>query len=91
LKPVTELFITDPKPLYNLVLKDNAGVEETFIVTDNHPYWVVDKGWVDSAQLELGMQVMSYDGNPLEVTSLVLSGETKPTLRIRIMWARLRL
>jgi hypothetical protein len=71
LKPVTELFRTPAKPLYALSLLGADGQVETVEVTDNHPYWVIDQGWVDSGQLMAGMRIESLDQGVLTVQSLV--------------------
>ncbi len=70
LKLVTELFLTEGKPLYELVLKSKASTLETIKVTDNHPFWVEGKGWVNSAQLVQGMHINAFEGDLLEVVSL---------------------
>lgn len=70
LKPVTELIVTEQKLLYELVTLSKSGVEERLEVTDNHPFWVGGKGWVDAAKLEAGMELVDLKGEPLTVQSL---------------------
>ncbi|WP_163836658.1 RHS repeat-associated core domain-containing protein [Spartinivicinus ruber] len=70
LKPVTDRILTEGKPLYSLVLQNTEGKEETIEVTDNHPFWVKGKGWVDSAKLTPGMVVEAYQNKALKVISL---------------------
>jgi len=50
LKPITELFVTQAKPLYALTTQAADGKLETVEVTDNHPYWVMGTGWVSAVQ-----------------------------------------
>ncbi len=70
-KPVTHLFsYDDDRTTYDLVLKDVDGDLETLEVTDNHPFNVVGKGWLDSIDLVAGMQVPSVDDGLLTVVSL---------------------
>ena len=42
-KPVTDLIRPEPKPLYQLTLKDASGETETFHATDDHPWKVEAK------------------------------------------------
>lgn len=70
LKPVTQLMITKAKPLYVLVTEGVRGNLESMEVTDNHPYWVKDRGWIDAVQLEKGMVLQSLGDGELTVSSL---------------------
>ncbi len=49
--------------------KEN-GLPENFEVTNNHPFYVLDTGWVDSGNLKQGMKLTSYKNNVFEVKSL---------------------
>ncbi len=84
LKPVTELFLTEGKSLYEIVLKNKAGKIETLKVTDNHPYWVKGKGWVDSAKLVAGMQIESFENGELEVVSLTALEQVEDTYNFTV-------
>ncbi|MDE1461740.1 polymorphic toxin-type HINT domain-containing protein [Spartinivicinus poritis] len=84
LKPITDRILTEGKPLYTLVLKNTEGEEETIEVTDNHPFWVIGKGWVDSAKLESGMQIEAFKGKSLEVVSLTEAGRTEDTYNLTV-------
>ncbi len=70
LKAVTELFVTQGKPLYELVVEAMDGDRERIEVTDNHPFWVIGSGWTASIDLKPGMEVASLRGPPLHVSSL---------------------
>ncbi|MDM5182312.1 polymorphic toxin-type HINT domain-containing protein, partial [Massilia sp. DJPM01] len=84
LKPVTQLMITKSKPLYRLVTLDSRGVSESMEVTDNHPYWVRNKGWVDAANLEVGMELESLDHGKLTVMSLSTVGRSDITYNFTV-------
>lgn len=70
LKPVTEVMITEPKPLFVLTTKDGLGNRHRMEVTDNHPYWVKNQGWVDAQYLIPGMVLMNLKGEELSVEFL---------------------
>jgi RHS repeat-associated protein len=70
LKPVTAVMVTPGKPLYEVTTESKNGLIQRLEVTDNHPFWVKGKGWVDSAQLQLGMKLPTLDEQEVTVISL---------------------
>jgi hypothetical protein len=91
LKPVTALIETNDKEAYELVVRLADGTSETFIVTDNHPFWVLERslpergaGWVDSAQLRPGMKVLTHGGLEARVTSLNATGRVQPAYNFSV-------
>jgi hypothetical protein len=84
LKPVTQLMVTKAKPLYRLVTQNPRGVNESMDVTDNHPYWVKNKGWVDAINLEVGMVLESLDLSKLTVVSITSVGRSAITYNFTV-------
>ncbi|NHZ42497.1 hemagglutinin repeat-containing protein [Massilia aquatica] len=84
LKPVTQLMVTKAKPLYRLVTQDFRGVNESMDVTDNHPYWVKDKGWVNAIDLERGMELENLQRGQLTVQSLTSLGRSAVTYNFTV-------
>jgi hypothetical protein len=71
-KPIVETFIfDDDRKTYELVVESSEGGLSRFEVTDNHPFWVIDKGWVDSADLVSGMQLFSSEGGELHLKEII--------------------
>lgn len=70
LKPVTRLFLTEGKETYLLVLESEDGITQKLEVTDNHPFWVIDKGWVETLDLEIGDQTKSIEDKAFAVREL---------------------
>lgn len=91
-KPVTDLILTKHKAVYELILRAQNGGIETLIVTDNHPFWVLNKskikgkqvGWVDSAKLMQGMRVQTHEGKTLTVLALVAKHSVQPTFNFTV-------
>ncbi len=93
-KPVKALIYTAGKTVYSLVVRNPDGSSESLTVTDNHPFWVLNKastvtgaseaGWVDSAQLVPGMLVQNSDGNPVQVVSLQSQERIEETFNLTI-------
>lgn len=84
LKPVTHVITTPSKPLYALVTRSAKGTLERTEVTDNHPYWVNGKGWVDSAQLVAGMILQTLDAGELIVVSLAKLDRNEVTYNLTV-------
>lgn len=84
LQPITELYLTEGKQLYELVLKDAEGKLETVQVTDNHPYWISNKTWVESAKLQPGMQIEAFKNKLLTVVELKPLGKVENTYNIKV-------
>lgn len=84
LKPVTQLFYTPAKALYALVTVNELGMEERVEVTDNHPYFVIGHGWLDSIELIPGMQIESFDKSVLTVNSMQSFGGSEVTYNFTV-------
>ncbi|WP_229632194.1 polymorphic toxin-type HINT domain-containing protein, partial [Pseudoduganella violaceinigra] len=93
-KPVTALIATRNKGVYDLTLRNSAGETEVLTVTDNHPFWVLNKdqyvggavgaGWVESGQLKAGMLVQSSQGVELAVESLMDKQQSPETYNLTV-------
>ncbi len=84
LKPVTDVMVVHGKPLYALVIEDAKHVQSRTEVTDNHPYWIRDRGWVESAKLEPGMVLESLHHGLLKVVSVTLLNKVQTTYNLTV-------
>ena len=41
-----------------------------FVTTPNHPFWVVNKGWIEAAELNVGDILTQYNGSYVLVTDI---------------------
>jgi hypothetical protein len=84
-KPVTALFVFDDDRItYLLTLVDDEGREQSFEVTDNHPFYVEGEGWVDSIDLKPGMRVPRYEGGFLTVVSITSLNRSPVTYNFEV-------
>lgn len=83
-KPVTTLFVNDEDPVWELVVDTEDGETETHRVTDNHPYWVNGRGWVEVKNLKPGMEIATSDGDPVTLTSIVNTGKIERTFNFEV-------
>lgn len=84
LKPVTQLIHTEGKALFRLTLRNASGQLDVIEVTDNHPYWVHGKGWIDSSKLKPGMRLDSFQKKRLTVVSLQPLGRVEKTYNFTV-------
>ena len=84
LKPVTQLFITRGKSLFQLTTHSADGVTASIEVTDNHPFWVKGLGWTNSANLMPGMLLQDLDNKDLNVVELKALGRTETTYNFTV-------
>ncbi|MEQ8822201.1 MAG: RHS repeat-associated core domain-containing protein [Sumerlaeia bacterium] len=44
-------------------------------ITDDHPVWIVDRGWIEAPWIHIGDRLLSQDGTLIEVGSVALRDE----------------
>lgn len=60
-RPVVDTVSFDDKEIYEIVVRDNHGKIETYQTTEEHPFWVVDTGWLPASLLQTGMTLVNRD------------------------------
>lgn len=60
-RPVVDTFSFDDKEIYEVVVRDKHGKLETYQTTEEHPFWVVDTGWLPASLLQTGMTLINRD------------------------------
>ena len=60
-RPVVDTVSFDNKEIYEVVVRDNDGKLETYQTTEEHPFWVVDTGWLPASLLQTGMTLVNRD------------------------------
>lgn len=78
-KAITDLICPEPKPLYLLTLRDAWGEIETFHATDDHPWKVEGKGWVETIALAEGDRIDTASGEDLVLLSVALTERVEQT------------
>lgn len=74
LKPVTDLLRYDNRAFYELILVGPQGTFVTLDVTDDHLFWVIDRGWALSGSLEIGTKLIALDEKIYQVVSMLPTG-----------------
>ena len=84
LKPVTQLIRNEGREIYSLVLLDAAGKVTRIEASDNHPFWIIGKGWLQTVELTRGMHTLGFDNKPVTVINMQTEGRTGPTYNFTV-------
>jgi hypothetical protein len=66
---VARTFVTPDQPTLELELIRDGGVTERIEVTGEHPFWIVDRGWVAARELRPGDEVHTSQSGWVRVSS----------------------
>lgn len=83
-KPVTALIRPEPRLLYAIKAQDDSGEIEHFEVTDDHPWRVTGRGWVETIDLRPADPLDAASGPDLTVTSVTLTNRHAPTYNLTV-------
>jgi hypothetical protein len=83
-KRVSEILVDDEKSIWEIDVGDATGASETHRVTDNHPYWVEGRGWVEVAQLSVGLDLATEAGTPVRILSIHNTGRVERTYNLEV-------
>ncbi|MEM7281670.1 MAG: RHS repeat-associated core domain-containing protein [Pseudomonadota bacterium] len=84
LKAVTDLIPRHDREIWVVRLTGLDGAAERFETTHEHPWWIAGRGWKETSELEVGMAVVTIDGQGMVVTSVVKAGHTDATYNITV-------
>ena len=65
------------------VLEIRVG-HESIRTTDEHPFWVVDKGWTVARELVTGDHLTSMSGQPVPITEIIDTQEWAEVFNLRV-------
>ncbi|MDG5488841.1 polymorphic toxin-type HINT domain-containing protein [Sphingomonas sp. BGYR3] len=83
-KPITGLIRPDPKPVFAVMLDDPNGERELFHATDDHPWKVEGKGWVETKDLRPGDRIDTADGDDMVLAEVIDTGKVEQTYTLEV-------
>ncbi|MCU4352359.1 HINT domain-containing protein [Acinetobacter ursingii] len=83
-KPVKRVFVVPNRRIYLLKTIDSTGKENTIEVSDDHPFWVVDKKWVESIDLKVGDQLLDANNQVHKVVSFTETDRVETTYNLEV-------
>ncbi|WGU94451.1 polymorphic toxin-type HINT domain-containing protein [Paenibacillus dendritiformis] len=78
-KEVEWLFQRDVEETYNITVGG-----EVITTTDEHPFWIVGTGWVESKDLVVGDVVTTSGGNELAIEKIEIKKEYKTVYNFKV-------
>ncbi|MDN9012851.1 polymorphic toxin-type HINT domain-containing protein [Brevibacillus laterosporus] len=78
-KKVEWLFQRDVEETYNITVDD-----EVITTTDEHPFWIIGKGWVESKNLVVGDVLTTSDGKELAIEKIGVKKEPKTVYNFKV-------
>jgi hypothetical protein len=81
---VINLIRPENRVLYQLAFVDGNGQQETFSVTDDHPWKVQGKGWVETQHLVPSDRIDTASGEDLVVKSVNVSERSARTYNLTV-------
>ena len=70
-KPVTKIFVEPDRGIYEIKLQGQNGFEQKIQATDDHPFYVIGKGWKTTIELIVGEQIETDGFGPMTVVSVI--------------------
>ncbi len=84
IKKVKDIFITPDKEILKIEFQNTDGDKEIIRVTLEHPFKVENRGWVNSENLEKGDQIITFDGEFVQVVNVTKLTERQTVYNIEI-------
>jgi RHS repeat-associated protein len=83
-KKVTQLIRPNPKPVYELKLRNMRGEAEALHATADHRWKVGRKGWIETAELKIGDRIETGSKADVVVTSVALTNLVERTYNLEV-------
>ncbi|MCG7410902.1 Hint domain-containing protein, partial [Paenibacillus sp. ACRRX] len=78
-KAVEETFNRTADEVYVIEVK-----QEKITTTEEHPFWIVDKGWVEAGDLSVGDKLVDRDGQEYPIESITVRKEPTKVYNFRV-------
>jgi filamentous hemagglutinin len=83
-QPVVATKVTHNQPIYEIVVDNDLGIRESFLTTEEHPFWVKDVGWQQASVLKEGCILLDRNNNDLYVVSQTLLAKLDTVYNIEV-------
>jgi hypothetical protein len=83
-QPVSATFIRHGIGIYELSVVDGSSNAELLETTAEHPFWVVERGWVEVAELGVGDELLDASGAVLTVEGLIETSRAETVYNIEV-------
>jgi filamentous hemagglutinin len=71
-RPVIATKVTAEQAIFEVVIKNQQGKEETIETTAEHPFWIKNFGWLKASLLQRGMILLDRNNEELTIVNQLL-------------------
>ncbi len=81
---ILDVIETEPKPIYNVVLRAASGKAERFNATGDHPWLNADRKWRNTDEMAVGDWLIAADGERFEVVGVTPTGDVEGAFTLTV-------
>jgi len=81
---VIELIRNQGRPIWEVTVELDDGATEVIATTDEHPWRTTDGRWVETDDLTLGLELVTAEGAPVEVISVLATDRAADTYNFEV-------
>jgi RHS repeat-associated protein len=83
-KEITDLIRRHDRIIWKVVVETEDKQTEVFETTDDHPWWIPERGWVTIEELSSGDIATTADGDPATIISVTETSRLDATYNITV-------
>jgi RHS repeat-associated protein len=83
-RPVTDLVRPEPKVVWRLEVRNAKDEVEIFHVTDDHPWFVIGRGWIETKDLRVGQKITTADRRGLMILEVTPTDRVEQTYNLTV-------
>ncbi len=83
-RPIVELIRNQDRPIWEVTVELDDGSTEVIATTDEHPWRTTDGRWVETDDLSLGFELVTAEGLPVEVVSVIATDRLSDTYNFEV-------
>ncbi|MCA3718063.1 MAG: AHH domain-containing protein, partial [Brevundimonas sp.] len=83
-RPIVELIRNQDRPIWEVTVELDDGSTEVIATTDEHPWRTTDGRWVETDDLSLGFELVTAEGLPVEVVSVMATDRLSDTYNFEV-------
>jgi len=83
-RPIVELIRNQDRPIWEVTVELDDGTREIIATTDEHPWRTTDGRWVETDDLALGFELVTAEGAPVQVVSVLATNRVASTYNFEV-------
>lgn len=84
MKPVTDVLRNDGRRIHAVIVLTNATKVDRIEASEDHPFWVIRRGWTAASMLQRGMKIATLEGGEALIVNVEDLGQERPTFNLTV-------